>query len=347
MDSLGGIYDSLADVERRSREEDVRFGFDAFKHSLIHDTVEEPEDVDMPDAHTLEHSQDERDGDICMAEPAEELEEIEMAESDSISHGIKDFLLNPTSLGAQMGRAAMVDKGMTTDTSQGIQTEPEEKPQLEEPEETRQREKRPDHKPPHEEETEEPKAKKMEVMPLPTPNWIATHNPNAPYVVSTYLQLAFNIVAVSAAVYLVSRSIVTFWRDVDYKLEEYSSHLLVDIQRCTREYLQNDCRPDIRPPALEDKCTEWEKCMSQDPSAVGRTKVTVETIAEIINVFLASFTYRAILTFFLIFASTMFVMNFAFGFFRARAYYGRRPSPTHEVDDSYGLSSGAQYRLTY
>jgi hypothetical protein len=157
----------------------------------------------------------------------------------------------------------------------------------------------------------------------------AERSQNMPYLVSTYLQLLFNVSLILIALYVVSSTLITFWRDVDKRIEAYSSELLVDVSQCTRLYLENDCRPDIRPPALHEECTRLEKCMDMDVGSIRRMKVSAETLAEIIDSFVNSFSYKTlgVVIFALIGAS--YVANVVFGFARAKAYYHHTEPPQH------------------
>lgn len=60
--------------------------------------------------------------------------------------------------------------------------------------------------------------------------------------------------------------ILSIKRDVDRKVSKYINEIIYKINGCKREYLRNNCAPEMRVPALEYKCNEWDNCMSQDRS---------------------------------------------------------------------------------
>ncbi|ANB15815.1 Brl1p [Sugiyamaella lignohabitans] len=157
-------------------------------------------------------------------------------------------------------------------------------------------------------------------MPIPTPSWIS-NNHNLPYVISTYLQLFFNISVLCVFLYLASSTVVSFWRDVDKKISLHSRTVLNDISRCTREYFENDCRPGLRAPALEELCTRLEICMDQDPEAIHRLPLNAELFAEIINSFIEPFSFRSLFVSVFTILGVVYMSNFAFGFLRARTYF--------------------------
>uniref|UniRef100_A0A060T6T0 ARAD1B14586p n=1 Tax=Blastobotrys adeninivorans TaxID=409370 RepID=A0A060T6T0_BLAAD len=349
MDSLGGILDSIRDVEKD------RFEVDSMKRSLEADW--EPEDVVMADAsedvvantlgglslqpqsrlpsqprrHMLE-----QDIDDVEMEDAPVANTQQHPESSPRRVKMKD-MLSPTSLGAQLAEHRVVLFG-GQDEAKGV----DEKDQMPDNDSKKGVQENDDATGTSgadgdTDRTEEitRAAADSAVGPSSTYNgeyrypmdmpWPRT-NDNTPYIISTYLQLAFNMFMVCIILYLVSRSLVVLWRDVDAKLESYSNNLMVDISQCTMQYLENNCRPDIRPPALHDECSRLEKCMEQDPSGIGRAKVTAETIAEIINSFVEPFTMKTTIVAFTLFVLVMFLSNLFFGFIRAKSYYHDHPT---------------------
>lgn len=72
---------------------------------------------------------------------------------------------------------------------------------------------------------------------------------------------------------------------MDHRVQEAASEVVAQIANCHKNYMQNQCAPNFRVPAMELSCTEWERCMNQDPAKVSRAKVSAATIAEILNGF--------------------------------------------------------------
>lgn len=150
-------------------------------------------------------------------------------------------------------------------------------------------------------------------------NWSINAHRDIPYIASGYLQLFFNIFLVGVLLYFVIAFVRTIQRDVDQKVDEYSAEILQEMSLCSKEYTENRCSPDHRVPAMEKACTTWERCMNRDPTVVGRAKVSAETFAEIINSFIEPISYKTMIFCILIIFGSVFVSNFAFGFFRAKS----------------------------
>ncbi|KAJ1800506.1 hypothetical protein LPJ59_001046 [Coemansia sp. RSA 2399] len=137
-----------------------------------------------------------------------------------------------------------------------------------------------------------------------------------PYVISGYLQLGFNIFMVGTVLVIVVNVLLTIRRDVNSKVQEYSSEILHEIATCSKQYADNQCDPLMRVPAMEPLCVAWESCMHRDPTKVGRAKVSAETLAEIVNGFIDPISFKTMLFFVLLFVGTLLVSNFAFGAYR-------------------------------
>lgn len=121
--------------------------------------------------------------------------------------------------------------------------------------------------------------------------WVETHR-DIPLIASHYLQLFFNLSLISLLLYALFCFYLTIRRDVDQKVEEYSAEIIQEMSLCAKEYIGNRCEPSMRVPAMEVRCTAWEKCMNRDPSQVGRARVSAETFAEILNSFIEPISYK-------------------------------------------------------
>ncbi|KAJ2158884.1 hypothetical protein GGF46_003429 [Coemansia sp. RSA 552] len=152
-----------------------------------------------------------------------------------------------------------------------------------------------------------------------------------PYVISGYLQLAFNIFMVGMVLVIMVNVVLTIQRDVNAKVQEYSAEILHEIAACSKQYLDNRCDPLMRVPAMEQACIAWDNCMHKDPTKVGRAKVSAETLAEIINGFIEPISLKTMLFFVTMFFGTLFISNFAFGAYRhSRVYY----QSVHQSNDA-------------
>lgn len=121
--------------------------------------------------------------------------------------------------------------------------------------------------------------------------WVSTHR-DIPLIASQYLQLLFNLSLILLLLYAVFCFYLTIRHDVDKKVSEFSATILAEMSLCKRNYRDNRCAPGMRVPAMEVTCERWEKCMTRDPTQVGRARVSAETFAEIINSFIEPISYK-------------------------------------------------------
>lgn len=162
------------------------------------------------------------------------------------------------------------------------------------------------------------------VIPLPAP-WSKFASPKAPapYLISSYLQLLFNVITSSITIYILINAIKTVKSDINLKMEEYASEIAMEVSRCARSYVENKCAPDTRVAALEAQCSEWERCMNRDPTTqAGKASVSAETLGVILNSLIEPIGIKAIIVFGVGLISWAFTSNFIFGFVRAKSYYG-------------------------
>lgn len=180
---------------------------------------------------------------------------------------------------------------------------------------------------------------------LPTPDqkehWIAAfftfigQHPTVPHILSFYAQLAFNVFLLGGCAYL----IYCFWSavqgDVDKKSREAMAEIMIEMTLCAKQYKENNCEPKTRMPALDAVCSNWEKCMNQDPARVGRAKVSAHTFAEIFNSFVEPISYKAMIFTAILVFGCFAISNFAFGLIRKteqpaafQSYYQAPPPPT-------------------
>lgn len=154
-----------------------------------------------------------------------------------------------------------------------------------------------------------------------------TRKHNTLYIISSYLQIFSNFLFASFLTYSLYKIFQIFLNDVSSRRFKYVTAAIAEAERCSREYVRNECRLDLRVPLLEEQCNDWEICMDTDPElAVGTLKVHAEVFSEIINSFIEGFTMRSLivglLTASLVFG-IIYVSNFAFGYWRAKLYYNQ------------------------
>jgi hypothetical protein len=124
-------------------------------------------------------------------------------------------------------------------------------------------------------------------------DWIKTHS-HLPLIMMQYVLLFFWMSFVFSAVWIMYNCYQTVTQDVEFKVQESSSKVSDQMTECSKQYLQNRCAPDIRVPAIEHQCQEWERCMNQDPKKIGRARVSAVTFAEIINSFVNGLGFKTL-----------------------------------------------------
>ncbi|KAK6204977.1 Di-sulfide bridge nucleocytoplasmic transport domain-containing protein [Scheffersomyces amazonensis] len=171
-------------------------------------------------------------------------------------------------------------------------------------------------------------------LPLP---WKSNISPieRIPYLLSSYLQLLINCAISAYSIYLVIKVISVVKHDINIKLNEFTANVMVEIESCRRSYFDNNCTPDLIVPALEAQCSYWSKCMNQVTTNGGGNISIIS--AETVGIILNSFVEPLGLKFFLIMGLSvivLFLLNFMFGYIRAKTYYGWQDYPNY----NYGIS---------
>lgn len=130
-------------------------------------------------------------------------------------------------------------------------------------------------------------------------NYIPRYNvfwdPDTPSTVSAWVQIIFNVLVAGSILYFFYLFVSTIRHDIDMKVEEYSAEILAEMSVCSKEYINNNCMPGKRVPALEKMCNSWEKCMNRDPAVVGRAKVGAEAFGEIVEGFTKPISWKTII----------------------------------------------------
>lgn len=148
----------------------------------------------------------------------------------------------------------------------------------------------------HEREREKSRGKAGKVS---KPHWIGSimsgveSRPGLPSILSTYAQLAMNIFILAVVVYLVTMFIITIRNDVDKAAERSRQEVIAEINTCIRDYTEGQCARETRIRAMEKQCEEWQACMDQDPTLVGRARVSADTFAHILNAFVDPISWKS------------------------------------------------------
>lgn len=162
-------------------------------------------------------------------------------------------------------------------------------------------------------------------QPPEMPIFVPWHQ-SIPYILSTYLQLLFNV----AVIVIAGCLIFLFRKDVGFEVRERSSAILNEAAACADQYIINECRLGLRRPELSKFCEDLEKCMERDPMAVRRLSAGAATLASIFNEFLDPLSLRSMCLLIGLFAITAFAGNYGFGFLRARAFLSRKEKPARD-----------------
>lgn len=164
----------------------------------------------------------------------------------------------------------------------------------------------------------EEKSKKSEES-IPRPGLL--NNYTTPYILLMYLQLLFNVLIALAILYVIYLFISTIKADTRHKMELATTDALREIRLCSREFYRNKCSADVRAPALELPCLEWEKCMNRDPEKIGKSLVTAQTFGEIVNEFLKPISWKLVFLFNALLFGSFAVTNLLLGGFRGGLNY--------------------------
>ncbi|EGW31762.1 uncharacterized protein SPAPADRAFT_51742 [Spathaspora passalidarum NRRL Y-27907] len=146
-------------------------------------------------------------------------------------------------------------------------------------------------------------------------------DPRIPYTLALYLQLISNAVLTSIIFYLIYIFITTIRIDINQRMQSTALEILQEISFCSREYVRNRCSPEsgLRVPALEQECTELDKCRNRDPQLIARSKITAETFAEIVNGFIGKISWKSIILINILIFGGLIVSNVAFGNYRTHS----------------------------
>ncbi|KAF5590646.1 nucleus export BRL1 [Fusarium subglutinans] len=137
-------------------------------------------------------------------------------------------------------------------------------------------------------------------------------HPNAPDNLYRWVKLIVNFFLVSVFVYIGWSIVTTVKTDIENANEMARIEIMGRITECQTQYSINGCAKNDRP-ALRVACEEWSECMTQNPEAIMRVKVTAKQIAEIINEFSEAMNLKAWGFFFAVLIFCAFANNFFLG----------------------------------
>jgi hypothetical protein len=137
--------------------------------------------------------------------------------------------------------------------------------------------------------------------------WVEAH-PNLPAVLSYYMQFTVNAALGFGFLWLVYLSYAAVMNDIARERDVFKRQILHEITICANEYRQNRCERNMRVPALEQACNQWDLCMQQDADKNAGARVGARTFAMIFNAFVDEFSWK----------SMVFALIFLFAYYCLR-----------------------------
>ncbi|KAL1840124.1 hypothetical protein VTJ49DRAFT_780 [Mycothermus thermophilus] len=118
-------------------------------------------------------------------------------------------------------------------------------------------------------------------------------HPNAPVILSKWLQLVVNMVLLGIALFGIISVLRQVRADMFNESERAKADIINKMSICAENFRKNGCSPrSSRPPALDGPCNEWEACMNQDASAVMQAQLSARSLANILNEFVGVLSFK-------------------------------------------------------
>lgn len=107
-----------------------------------------------------------------------------------------------------------------------------------------------------------------------------------PQILQQWSRLLFNV-CVGGALLLTLFSFCSIVKgDIDSKVAQFQKQTISEMAECARKYEDNRCQPELRVPALEKSCVDWEQCANQDLASLPYgMKFSAQTFGEAVNAF--------------------------------------------------------------
>ncbi|ODV96803.1 hypothetical protein PACTADRAFT_32300 [Pachysolen tannophilus NRRL Y-2460] len=168
---------------------------------------------------------------------------------------------------------------------------------------------------------------------LPSP-WMVKIS-KFPYVISSYLQIFFNILIAGYFAVVVFKMTKTINFDINLKIKENLNNIHSEAILCRKHYEINMCSPETIAPALHKQCQTWEKCMLKDPYLLlpdgradnsdttfflNKASIGAEIFGGVINSLVEPIDYKNLIKILLL-AISIFLLNFMFGYLRYKLFY--------------------------
>ncbi|KAI0825385.1 Di-sulfide bridge nucleocytoplasmic transport domain-containing protein [Trametes gibbosa] len=149
-----------------------------------------------------------------------------------------------------------------------------------------------------------------------------------PYRLLGYVQVLFNASLAFIFLYLVVQFIFTVQHDVEHRVAEYSMDAVQEIAQCAYFYKMNLCA-DNAVPAMAHQCATWETCMNRDPTKIGRARIGLEVLGEVLNSFVEPISWKALAFTIVSLGSLTLFVNSVLTLFRSRVNPATHLAPAH------------------
>ncbi|KFH65607.1 hypothetical protein MVEG_09083 [Podila verticillata NRRL 6337] len=166
-------------------------------------------------------------------------------------------------------------------------------------------------------------------------------NVDLPYILSGYVQVFMNTAIVGFLLYIIFNFITTIQSDVSAKMENMVISEKAKIAKCASDYASTNCAtPILRTVVL---CEELMLCMNRSEPRIGRASVFAETIAQIVNAFVHTISYKTMLFVIVLVLGGLYMTNQALTSYRSNHIVQHQHiiSPAHPAsnDQNYNGSN--------
>lgn len=154
-----------------------------------------------------------------------------------------------------------------------------------------------------------------------------------------YAQFVFNALILAGILWVAYIVLSTITSDVRERVEETTFGALHEVKQCSSRWNMLKCGSPEEVPILYHECRDLELCMARNPSVVGRTTVAASLLADTLNTFVDSLSWKT--TLFLLALIALFVRaaNSFFAYFRVQSAQ-RRSKRTRRSADGHGHGHG-------
>jgi len=135
---------------------------------------------------------------------------------------------------------------------------------------------------------------------------------NFPQLLMNYSKFLFNVLLLVVAIWVLFYFIITVKKDINIKYKEHLMDNMKNISDCYEKFEINKCSSDIKIPALEDTCKDWETCINKDPDDIKIIMIGAEVVSEILNKFIDPLSLKSTIVIIIlctIFFSIIWKMN--------------------------------------